>query len=189
MATPDTLPPYPETPNTFEQACEQLRSQQRDVLKKFFIFCRYCQHQWESYWQTGLECGSCGNLNDFSIKETADSEPKDLIDVWVKLGRLNTWICGAYDPPFGRESFAECKTIAELKEKFDQGNWTLGQAFFHDDLCFINQVNGGDEWLTIKQGTAFDSITMRAIIKDGRFEKLLERIKQATAEQCRALDY
>ena len=109
--------------------------------------------------------------------------------MWVKLGRLNLWICGAYDPSFDRESFAECKTIAELKERFLQGNWSLGQAFFHDDLCFINQDNGGDEWLTIKQGTAFESIKMGAMAHGFKFERLIERIKTATVEQCRALDY
>jgi len=116
----------------------------------------------------------------------------DLIKTWIKIGRANPWIrqvgsgnpadeC-AFEKPFGRDYFYKCHTVEELKEKFIHGNWCLGQAFYHQNLCFINQVDGGDEWLTIKDDWAFESITWRRIIEDNEFEEYMEellRIKSA----------
>ncbi len=112
-----------------------------------------------------------------------------MIDVWIKLGQLNPWICRAYDPNFGRDSFAECKTLDDLKIQLEQDNWSLGQAFYLDALCFINQVSAGGEWLTIKEGTPFESMTMKYIIRRGKFEGLIRRLREATVEACRALEY
>jgi hypothetical protein len=44
-----------------------------------------------------------------------------------------------------RDSFHECYMLTALEERIGHGNWLLGTAFFYRDLCFINQVNGGDE--------------------------------------------
>jgi hypothetical protein len=59
-------------------------------------------------------------------------------------------------------------------------------------MCFIQQVDGGDEWLSIKDKIVFDSISFGYIIKHGGREKGLEyikRIQQATEEQCKRLEY
>jgi hypothetical protein len=68
----------------------------------------------------------------------------------------NPWIRQANDPPFDTQSFCPC---------VHDDNWTLGQAFFRGDLCFVQQVDGGDEWLAIKQDMPFESISFRRIIQ------------------------
>lgn len=114
------------------------------------------------------------------------------IKIWLEIGKQNQWISNASDPPFDENSFYECKIIDELIDNFRHGNWCLGQAFYYKDLCFINQVNGGDEWLTIRRDIPFDSISCGYIIEhDGEeeFRKLIDRIMKATDEQLRNLEY
>lgn len=114
------------------------------------------------------------------------------IKKWVDIGKKNPWIRKADDPPFNTQSFCECQTDHELLERFKNANWSLGQAFFVGNLCFIQQVNAGDEWLTIKDGTPFESISFGLIIKeDGMAEaqKTIDDIRAATIEQCKKLDY
>jgi hypothetical protein len=59
-------------------------------------------------------------------------------------------------------------------------------------LCFIQQVDGGDEYLTIKQDQPFESISFgRIISRAGReaAQELLDRLKAAPIEKCKSLDY
>jgi hypothetical protein len=116
---------------------------------------------------------------------------RNWIPVWLTIGRENPWVVEAEDPPFNERSFHECKTVDELIEKFDHGNWCLGQAFYLGDTCFINQVDGGDEWLVIKQDCAFESFTARLMVHDSLypFKRLIEDIQNATLDQCRKLEY
>jgi hypothetical protein len=114
------------------------------------------------------------------------------IPTWVKLGRKNPWIREADDPPFNTQSFHECKDDNELLDKFTGRHWCVGQAFYRGDLCFINQVEGGSEWLAIKQDTPFDSISFSNIIQnEGRAggQALLDRIRAASVKRCRELEY
>ena len=118
--------------------------------------------------------------------------PSPYLSRWLELGRANRWISRAVDPPFTETSFAECRTVDELLDRFEHGNWALGVAFYLGDLCFIQQVGGGDEWLTIKQGLAFESISFGGIIRrDGRVaaQQLIEDLQLATLAQCKALEY
>ncbi|MCI0459142.1 MAG: hypothetical protein L0Z62_19470 [Gemmataceae bacterium] len=111
---------------------------------------------------------------------------------WIRLGKQNPWIRRAVDPPFNTQSFHECKDDNELLDKFAHGNWCLGQAFTLGDLCFIQQLNGGDEWLAIKQDTPFESISFGRVIEQrGReaAQAILDRIRAAGVERCRELDY
>ncbi len=61
-------------------------------------------------------------------------------------------------------TYYECKTIDELKAAFLYGNWAIRQCFTYKNLAFINQINAGDEWWTLKKFDGrllyFDSITM-----------------------------
>ena len=108
---------------------------------------------------------------------------------WFMLGRDNPWIREAYDPPFRIDSFVGCFSIEELEERVGHGNWSLGTSFYYRDLCFINQINGGDEWLTIRHGFAFESITFGPSIEEGRFASIIRRLLAASEEQCRELTY
>jgi hypothetical protein len=98
-------------------------------------------------------CDSCGK--------------REMMDYWLFEGYRNPWIRCADDPLFTRSSFRVCETIDELIEKFRHGNWSLGNAFVYENLAFLNQVDGGDEWMTIKDWCAFESITFRAVLKHG----------------------
>jgi hypothetical protein len=113
----------------------------------------------------------------------------DPIATWLAIGRRNIWIDRAYDPPFTRASFAECKTLDELRARFEHGNWSLGTAFWFGALCFIQQVDGGDEWLTIKENVAFESASCGRMIAAGSFDEFMRRIEAASLEQCASLDY
>lgn len=125
-------------------------------------------------------------------------EPDErLLDQWLQLGQENPWIREASDPPFTKDSFYGCQSIDELEERLDFTNWSLGQAFYYRNLCFINQVNGGDEWLTIKTfrdedrltSLAFESFTFSSYIEEGRFKNLILRLLKASQEDCRRLTY
>jgi hypothetical protein len=114
------------------------------------------------------------------------------IPTWLKIGRESPWIREATDPPFDTRSFHPCVSDEELLEKFTHGNWSLGQAFFRGDLCFVQQVDGGDEWLAIKQGVPFESISFgRIIAAEGRpaAQEIIDRIRAVPVEKCKALEY
>lgn len=115
--------------------------------------------------------------------------PTDLRRAWFQIGRENAWIRDAYDPPFLIDGFVGCYSVEELEERIGHGNWSLGTSFYYRDLCFIQQVNGGDEWLTIRYGIAFESITFGPIIERGEFASLVRRLLAASEEQCQALTY
>lgn len=117
------------------------------------------------------------------------TELDQLIDKWLEIGRANPWIRMADDPPFTRESFKRCQSVEELKDELTRVAWSLGTALHYQDLCLINQVDGGDEWLTIRHEVAFESITFAPIIEDGEFENLITRLLSATKEQCLKLEY
>lgn len=115
------------------------------------------------------------------------------LDTWLKIGKKNWWICEADDPPFTKAMFSECKTIEYLIDRMKHGNWCLGQAFYYKDLCFINQIDGGDEWLTIRRGLSFESASCKSMIEGKRgeqyFRAWVEDCLNATDEQLRKLEY
>lgn len=118
---------------------------------------------------------------------------------WEKayaLGMDNGWCSGEYDRLDGNPIVEEDRlnkgsvtiidTRRELIRFFKQGNWCLGQAVIHGPLCFIQQVNGGDEWLTMKlfdDGVVrtFESISFGRMIdgKDTNMYKYLDALSNA----------
>lgn len=121
-----------------------------------------------------------------------DKKEKDQIRTWIEIGNKNYWIPEAWDPPFNEESFYFCQSVEELKEKFIHGNWCLGQAFVLGNLCFIQQVNAGDEWYTIKENVAFESISFGYMLEnypEEYFYDYIKALQKATLEECKNLDY
>jgi hypothetical protein len=119
------------------------------------------------------------------VPELAD----ELRATWYRIGRENPWIREADDPPFTPDSFLGCYSIVELEERLGHGNWAVGTAFYYRDLCFIQQVEGGDEWLTIRHGVGFENVTVGPSVEDGSFGSLVTRLLTASREQCRRLEY
>ncbi len=68
---------------------------------------------------------------------------------WLKRGGYD-W----QDDPFMEEypyEFSKAESIEDLRNAFARGNWAIRQGFVYEDLAFIQQVNGGDEWWTCKR--------------------------------------
>jgi len=125
-----------------------------------------------------------------------------LIEIWIRIGKRNPWVCqvGSKDPrdqcafekPFGEKYFCECRTIDELIETFKQGNWCLGAAFYYKNICFINQIHTGDEWLVIRDKIAFESLSALAVLKqegEQGIRNFIEDVLVATRDQLKTLDY
>jgi hypothetical protein len=117
--------------------------------------------------------------------------PNRYLMKWLEMGRQNPCIREADDPPFTTQSFHECRDENELLDKL--GNrWCIGQAFFLGELCFIQQIEGGREWLAVKQDVELDMISFGAMIeRHGRVaaRTLLEKIRDASVEHSQWLHY
>jgi len=116
-----------------------------------------------------------------------------------KIGMENGWCSGKYAEQDGnfiveedrlnKKSVLAIDNIATLKAFFKQGNWCLGQAVIYKSLCFIQQVNGGDEWLVIKCGQ--DSVFSFESWSCSRMDigKEIKKVLKATDEQLKRLEY
>jgi len=83
---------------------------------------------------------------------------------WLQLGKAYPQVRQAADPPFGTQSFHECRTHGELIGKLKQGGWPVAQAFYVGDLCFIQQDVLG-RWLAIKGETVLGTLPLVHIIE------------------------
>jgi len=110
------------------------------------------------------------------------------INKWIEIGRNNYWIQEVEDPAFNEESFYQCSNLEELQKKLNHGNWSLGQAFHLDDICFIQQINGGNEWLVIRGEIAFESISYQDY-QSQKFLQFIKDIKQASKQELKNLNY
>jgi hypothetical protein len=120
------------------------------------------------------------------------------ISITYKDIMVNVWISqrGSFDPnddcafedPLCTKDFYECYTIQGLYYQLIRGNALLGQPFYYKNLCFINQVNAGDEWLVIRDDVEFESLTASAMEYEN-FKHWVECILNATNEQLRNLEY
>lgn len=108
---------------------------------------------------------------------------------WLKVGGFD-W----QDDPFLEEypyEFSRTESLDRLREALGSGNWAIRQGFCYRDLAFIQQVNGGDEWWTLKRDgdawTGFESWSFGAIAQEPeRFERAMRDMCEATPEQCRS---
>lgn len=119
-------------------------------------------------------------------------ENRELVETWFNIAKKNPWISEAYDPEFTKEIFTECKELSYLISELKSGNWCLGQAFYYKNLCFINQVNAGDEWLVIRDDIDFESASCGLMIKrhgEEYFELWIEDCLEATPDELKTLEY
>jgi len=101
--------------------------------------------------------------SEFFTKEelTAKQQEND----WLRNRDVEDGVYADYPTYDYSYTYYECKTIDELKKAFLYGNWSIRMGFTYKNLAFINQINAGDEWWTLKKfedGSLlyFDSITM-----------------------------
>ncbi|QEC53609.1 hypothetical protein EDD80_12411 [Anseongella ginsenosidimutans] len=123
------------------------------------------------------------------MKKESPYNEAQLLGIWEQIGQRNYWIRQAIDPPFDKTQLIKCDTLEDLQLSLQQTAWCLGQGFYYQQLCFINQISGGDEWLTIKDDYAFESISFARVIEAGKFEGLIERLLKASKNQCLRLHY
>jgi hypothetical protein len=112
---------------------------------------------------------------------------------WLKIGGAEfepEGFCCEHDYPYYLERYDD---LEMLQRFFEHGNWGIRAGVQYQDLIFVNQVNGGDEWWTLKidgeKLVPFESVTFCLIIQRGEFRDYVRRLRAATPEQCRRLDY
>ncbi len=121
-----------------------------------------------------------------------------IVEKWLSIAQQNPWIrqrgsgdandtC-AFEEALTELDFFQCNTVEELYSYLVRGNWMLGQPFYFKNLCFINQINAGDEWLVIRDGIAFESLTAGAMVYP-EFKDWIKRVMKATDEDLRNLTY
>ena len=114
----------------------------------------------------------------------------------------NGWLMrGGYDwqdDPYLEEypyEFCTAPDMESLTSFFEHGNWAIRQGIVFDDLAFIQQVNGGDEWWALKRDgdgwVDFESVSCEHIIAHSKsdFERLIASMRAASTDECVRLDY
>jgi hypothetical protein len=116
-------------------------------------------------------------------------EEKEKWEKFYAKGMENNWCNGEYarlegkfiseEDRLNKNSVAVIDDIETLRQFFIHGNWCLGCSAIYKNLCFINRINGGDEWLTLKyvdgEAVVFDSVTFRPTAKNYWDEDEYER--------------
>lgn len=137
-------------------------------------------------------------MTDSARLQSADKATAD--ELTAKC-QENGWLRrGGYawqDDPYLEEypyEFAQVESIDELRGFFAHGNWALRQGIVYKDLAFIQQVDGGDEWWTLKRTGSgwldFESWSFERIVQEPeRFAHAIDCMHYATPEQCKRLDY
>ncbi len=110
----------------------------------------------------------------------------------IQACQSNHWLSDweeypAYDYDYG---FREVSTPEELKEIFEDGNWSIRSAVIFGDLAFVQQVNGGDEWLTMKHEEGrykvFESVSFQVVVAnrgEQGFYEYLNKLQTQTVDQ------
>lgn len=127
-----------------------------------------------------------------STRTDLEACDEELFQVAMTSGQANHWISRSWDPPFTRKSFAKVRSLAALEWVFSHGNWSLGTGFIYQDLAFVNQIDGGDEWLVIRKDIGdFESWSAGHALRDDptAVQTFVEDCLAATGQQLRSLDY
>lgn len=119
----------------------------------------------------------------------------------IEKCQQNGWLMrGGYDwqdDPYLEEypyEFSCADDLEELRGFFAHDNWAIRQGVTYKDLAFIQQVNGGDEWWTLKQvddgWMSFENITFGNMVKDPeRFNHMICSMVASSPQICHNLDY
>jgi hypothetical protein len=92
-----------------------------------------------------------------------------------------------FEPPFEPSDIKCVRSSYTLLNELRGHCWANGVGFAIGDVAFVNQVNGGSEWLAIKDGQSFESVSWDMVIE---YRGMLHAMRQlrsmlrATREQC-----
>ena len=131
------------------------------------------------------------------LEKIDEATKRGLIDKCQENGWLRRGGYPWQDDPYLEEypyEFAKASNVEELRGFFAHGNWALRQGIVYEDLAFVQQVDGGDEWWTLKRTDsgwlAFESWSFGRIVQEPeRFSHAIECMHRATPEQCKRLEY
>lgn len=115
-------------------------------------------------------------------RELKTKAEKDFWKLCYKIGMKNGWCSGRFamedgdfiveEDRLNKHSVMVVDNLKDLRRFFAHGNWCLGFAVIYKNLCFMQQVNGGDEWLTIRKtakgAESFESITFGPMARNYR---------------------
>jgi len=135
-------------------------------------------------------------------RKIMDNEEARFWDRAYNIGMKNGWCSGRYleedgdfiveEDRLNHNSCIIIDSIEELYKFFKYGNWCLGDAVIFKSLCFIQQVDGGDEWLTIRnfpdEAIAFESYSLQRMDYI-EFSNRVGKMLRASKEQCIQLEY
>lgn len=124
----------------------------------------------------------------------------------VEKCQENGWLrAGGYawqDDPYLEEypyDIREASSTEELRSFFSHGNWAIRQGVVYRDLAFFQQVDGGDEWWTLKKvgnegrasdWLAFESCSFDRLSRDPHgFNDFIVGMSAASASECKELEY
>ena len=119
----------------------------------------------------------------------------------IEKCQQNGWLMrGGYDwqdDPYLEEypyEFCVADDLEELRSFFTHGNWAIRQGICYKDLAFIQQVNGGDEWWTLKRvddgWLDFENISFEGTVEDpDRFDHLICSMAAASPQVCHDLPF
>lgn len=142
-------------------------------------------------------------MGQFGHKPKTKAEKQFAAEAY-EMGMKNGWCSGRYaiadgdfiteEDRLNKGSFSVINDIEVLRDFFKNGNWCLGCAVIYKSLCFIEQVNGGSEFLVIKNSKkegcfAFESWSTEAMAKNNTLISNIKRLLKATDEQLRRLEY
>lgn len=117
------------------------------------------------------------------VQEVTEKEKEDLIAACQKNGWLKR---NGYEFQEGLSeeeydySFMRCERRLDLMKLLEHVSWAIRDGFLYEDMAFIQQVNGGDEyWTLIKHDGRwidFESVTFRPCIARGEFYTMLDQL-------------
>ena len=117
---------------------------------------------------------------------------KELQEQLVTACNSNHWLSNTEEYPLEDYpfSFKQISSASDLKDYFEGGNMGIRCGVLYEDLAFVQQVNGGDEWLTFKKEDGiykdFESVSFELILKndgDDGFYEYLDSLLSNTIDQ------
>ena len=84
-------------------------------------------------------------------------------------------------------TFEELANMETLMDRMEHGNWSIRTGFIYESLAFVQQVNGGDEWLTLRKTApgeweSFESISMEHILRSRGEDDFAEYVGKLAEE-------
>lgn len=124
-----------------------------------------------------------------SPTEALDAEGRaiDWIPTWLDISRVRR-LSAATDEPLESRRICRHPTVHALAAAARSPYQARGNAHCWRNVCLINQVEGGTEFLVVREDLPFESFSTRLSSEVGLVADLVS-IYYSSQEECRAWDY